>query len=224
VSEIVDDGRVRGARIFVVLAGIAICAVALAFFAAGGATLPERQRSASADDGGQVALDALGQDSAPLGFRPVHRLRAVPVDRMAKGRSGDAPSSVAAAEREERQPEILARDVIEALVAAGETEGIAVFPSPGTDPPKSGLVVPEDFELPEGYVRHYQATDDGKRLEAILMFSPDYEFLDEGGQPVALPDDGVVPPEMAPAGMPLRRLRVPKRDRGGDAGPLGRLP
>jgi hypothetical protein len=74
---------------------------------------------------------------------------------------------------------LLARDVIPALVAAGEKEGIAAFPPPGTDPPKSGILVPEDYELPPGYVRHYQVTDDGKRLGAILMFSPDYEFVDQ---------------------------------------------
>ena len=40
--------------------------------------------------------------------------------------------------------------------------GIALFPPLGTDPLKRGILVPEDFELPEGYVRHYQATDDGE--------------------------------------------------------------
>ena len=97
------------------------------------------------------------------------------------------------------------------LVAAGETEGIAAFPPPGTEPPKSGMVVPDDFVLPEGYVRHYQSSDDGTQLEPILMFSPDYEFIDENGQPVPLPADGVVPPDMAPPGLPLRWLDAPKR-------------
>jgi hypothetical protein len=40
--------------------------------------------------------------------------------------------------------------------------GIALFPPPGTKPIKQGVLVPEDFELPPGYVRHYQATDDGE--------------------------------------------------------------
>ena len=48
-----------------------------------------------------------------------------------------------------------------------------------------GLAVPEDFVLPEGYVRHHQATDDGQAIEPILMYSPDYEFLDAAGNPVA---------------------------------------
>ena len=48
--------------------------------------------------------------------------------------------------------------------------------------------MPEDFPLPEGYVRHYQATDDGEPLPAILMFHPDFEWLDENGNQIPLPD------------------------------------
>jgi hypothetical protein len=69
--------------------------------------------------------------------------------------------------------------------------------------------VPEDFELPEGYVRHYQATDDGASLPAILMFHPDYVLLDANGGPVALPEGGIVPPELAPPGMPIVLLEIP---------------
>ena len=119
----------------------------------------------------------------------------------------------AEADPDEPLPEIDARDVINALVEAGETGGIAAFPPPGTDPPKRGIVVPQDYELPEGYVRHYQSTDDGKDLEPILMFSPDYEFRDQNGQPIALPKDRVVPPELAPAGLPIRTLDVPESGR-----------
>jgi hypothetical protein len=128
------------------------------------------------------------------------------------------------AAREQKQPEVSTRDIIEALRAAGETEGIAAFNPPGTDPIKLGLVVPEDFELPEGYVRHYQVTDGGERLEPILMFSPDYEFLDASGNPVPLPESGIVPPEMAPPGLPHRTLEMPKNPYGpGErAGVLGR--
>ena len=116
------------------------------------------------------------------------------------------------------QPELLARDVIPALVAAGEKEGIAAFPPPGTDPPKSGILVPEDYELPPGYVRHYQVTDDGKRLGAILMFSPDYEFVDQAGRAVPVPANRIVPPEMAPPGLPIRMLELPKEDLAPDHG------
>jgi hypothetical protein len=72
-----------------------------------------------------------------------------------------------------------------------------------------GLAVPEGFELPAGYVRHHQATDDGQRIEAILMFSPDYQWFDAAGQPIQLPPDRVVPPELAPPGLPIRRIVVP---------------
>jgi hypothetical protein len=87
--------------------------------------------------------------------------------------------------------------------------GIALFPPPGTDPPKVGLMVPEDFPLPEGYVRHYQSTDDGEPLPAILMFHPDYVWLDENGNQIALPESLIVPPEMAPPGMPKVPIEVP---------------
>lgn len=90
-----------------------------------------------------------------------------------------------------------------------EPSGIALFPPPGTDPPKRGIVVPEDFPLPEGYVRHHQATDDGEELAPILMFHPDYEWVDDQGGLVELPEDLVVPPEMAPEGLPIELLEIP---------------
>ena len=88
--------------------------------------------------------------------------------------------------------------MIERLHEAGIYSGIAAFPPPGTKPPLVGLAVPDDFELPEGYVRHYQVTDDGQRIAPILMFSPDYEFFDDDGQPIVIPEDRVVPPDLAP--------------------------
>jgi hypothetical protein len=103
-----------------------------------------------------------------------------------------------------------AQEVIDGMRAAGATTGLAAIPPPGTNPVKPGVVVPKDFELPEGYIRHYQTTDDGKRLEPILMFSPDYEFVDEQGKPIELPKDGIVPPEMVPPGMQVRLLDVPE--------------
>lgn len=106
-------------------------------------------------------------------------------------------------------------EVISRLHAAGVHTGLGAFQPPGTRPPLVGLAVPEDFPLPEGYVRHYQATDDGQRIEPILMFAPDREFVDAAGRPVAVPADRVVPPEMAPPGLPLRRIVVPTpRDAG----------
>jgi hypothetical protein len=100
-------------------------------------------------------------------------------------------------------------EVIDRLHAAGVTSGLGAFSPPGTRPPKVGLAVPEDFELPYGYVRHYQATDDGQRIEPILMFSPDVPWHDGAGRPIALPADRVVPPELAPPGLPLQRIVIP---------------
>jgi hypothetical protein len=104
-----------------------------------------------------------------------------------------------------------AAPVIDALNKAGIHEGIAAFPPPGTDPPKTGVIVPEGIELPEGYVRHYQTTDDGEPLPPILMFHPDYTFTDDLGNPIKIPEDRVVPPDMVPEGVPIRMLEVPAR-------------
>jgi hypothetical protein len=99
--------------------------------------------------------------------------------------------------------------VIERLHQAGVYTGLGAFSPPGTRPPLLGLAVPEDFVLPDGYVRHHQATDDGQRIEAILMFAPDRQFFDAAGRPVEVPKDRVVPPELAPPGLPIRRVAVP---------------
>lgn len=88
--------------------------------------------------------------------------------------------------------------------------GILVFPAPGTKRLKAGLVVPEEFALPPGYVRHYQADDKGRMLRPILMFHPDYELVDASGQPIPMPADRVVPPELAPPGLPQEKLEIPK--------------
>ena len=106
-------------------------------------------------------------------------------------------------------------EVIDRLHAAGVRTGLGAFQPPGTSPPLVGLAVPEDFPLPEGYVRHYQATDDGQRIEPILMFSPDFQFFDAAGNPVPIPADRVVPPEMAPPGLPIRRIEIPRPRDGG---------
>jgi hypothetical protein len=100
-------------------------------------------------------------------------------------------------------------EVIDRLHQAGVYGGLGAFSPPGTRPPLIGLAVPEDFALPEGYVRHYQATDDGQRIEPILMFAPDRQFFDAEHRPIAIPKDRVVPPELAPPGLPLRRIAIP---------------
>ena len=109
-------------------------------------------------------------------------------------------------------------EVIDRLHQAGIYTGLGAFSPPGTRPPLVGLAVPEDFVLPEGYVRHHQATDDGQRIEAILMYAPDREFFDAAKRPIVVPKDRVVPPEHAPPGLPIRRIVIPAPLEPGKAG------
>ena len=107
------------------------------------------------------------------------------------------------------QPAPTMGEVIAGLHKAGIRSGLGAFNPPGTSPPLVGLAVPEDYPLPEGYVRHFQATDDGQAIEPILMYSPDYEFLDAAGQAIEIPADRVVRVAQAPAGLPIRQVRIP---------------
>lgn len=106
-------------------------------------------------------------------------------------------------------PEPTGAELIGALNDVGIRTGIGAFNPPGTSPPLEGLAVPEDFELPDGYVRHYQSTDEGVPIEPILMFAPDFTLYDASGRPIAMPGNRVVPPELAPPGLPRRRVRIP---------------
>lgn len=149
---------------------------------------------------------------APVGAAP----RAEPARAPARETVRPTPASVPnarqaarAAEGEQGMISELMRDVAEGLRMNGGSEGIGVYPPKGTDPPKPGIIVPDDFQLPEGYVRYHQVTDDGRRLPPILMFSPDYDFVDADGKPIAVPQNGIVPPEMAPPGLPARILEIP---------------
>jgi len=108
-----------------------------------------------------------------------------------------------------RDENITMKEVIEYLHQLGVHSGLGAFNPPGTRPPLIGLAVPDDFLLPEGYVRHSQATDDGQRIEPILMFAPDYQIFDAANRPIEMPKDRVVPPELAPPGFPIRRIVIP---------------
>jgi len=179
-------------------AQLLLLGAALIFLVAAGAIVVIRlphPAAQSAPAGGVPDLAATRPSPDPSRPPPASRVKALRITRP-------APAPPPAAGR----PELEAKDVIPGLIASGETGGIAVFPLPGTKPVKRGIVVPEDFALPEGYVRHYQMTDDGRQLPPILMFHPDYQFVDERGAPVPLPEDRVVPPDMAPAGLPIRML------------------
>lgn len=110
-------------------------------------------------------------------------------------------------------------EVIDRLRAAGVTGGLAAFNPPGTRPALAGIAAPEGTELPPGYVRHHQFTDDGRRLEPILLFAPDHPLVvaavqaagaGSDGAPVSLQArDLMVPAELVPAGLPARRIVVP---------------
>lgn len=106
-------------------------------------------------------------------------------------------------------------EVIERLHQRGIRSGLGAFSPPGTSPPLTGLAVPENFALPKGYVRHHQATDDGQPIEAILMFAPDFQLMDANNQPIAMPKNLVVPPELAPPGLPIRSVVIPGPGGGG---------
>lgn len=127
--------------------------------------------------------------------------------QLADARSGDENDLASYVSADDPEPTMT--EVIDALRASGERGGLAAFNPPGTSPPLMGLAVPEDFELPPGYVRHHQVTDAGEPIEAILMFSPDHVFRDADGQPIPIPEDRVVPPELAPPGMPIRPVTLP---------------
>lgn len=118
----------------------------------------------------------------------------------------------------EKMREVTAEEYIQALHDAGIYEGIGAFNPPGTSPPLEGLEVPDDYRLPDGYVRHFQSTDDGQSIRPILMYSPDYEFFDANGNPVQIPEDRVVREEDAPPGFPIRPVVIPPKREPGDLG------
>jgi hypothetical protein len=89
-------------------------------------------------------------------------------------------------------------------------EGIHAFPPLGSRQLLSGIIVPDDFELPPGYVRHRQMTDTGELLPPILMFHPHEQPMDWRGEPVPVTADRVVPPTLAPEGMPVELLDAPR--------------
>lgn len=141
--------------------------------------------------------------------RPASQLRLpnVSSETPAEWRTGDANDL--ATYFSPGDPVPTGRELIEALRASGETEGLAAFNPPGTVPLMAGIAVPPDYVLPPGYVRHHQVTDEGEPLEAILMFAPDVELRDASGNLVSIPEDRIVPPEMVPPGLPIRQISLP---------------
>jgi len=210
--------RGRGWRVVGVLAIAALAAfVGYRFIAGRTGSVPGAMGSAT------------GQPSAGPGSASEAASRAVLASRMSSANAGlNATASTAPRDGEDPTPDLSdyvlpgeapsMAHVIGELHRRGIRTGLGAFQPPGTSPPLLGLEVPEDFPLPEGYVRHYQATDDGQRIAPILMFSPDFQLFDARGRPVPMPADRVVPPSLAPPGLPLRQVRIPP-PRNGSAGP-----
>jgi hypothetical protein len=161
-----------------------------------------------------VAAAAPARDDAvakPAASRHARRIERPETERPAPSDAA-APVDPAAPAQPALPPSH--EDVPFSMGKPGEKSGIQLFPARGTKPIKIGIVVPDGFELPEGYVRHFQANDNGELLPPILLFHPDYEWVDEAGNAIELPPDRVVPPELAPPGLPIQMLEVPREPGG----------
>lgn len=199
VRVMADDGAARS----IALLALAVTLVALAAglllegsHDAGPGTAEEPSAQRVASDGSRVAA------KAAAGVPPESATQVASQPRLAPRRMSEE-ALLRALQRAE------ARGTID-VGQPGDRAGIAAFPAPGTKPVKRGIVVPDDFELPPGYVRHYQSTDDGHQLPAVLMFHPDFELVDADGNVVPLPADRLVPPDLAPQGLAIQLLDVPE--------------
>lgn len=181
-------------------------ALALVLAVCAGGYFVTQHRNASANgknDGGEPTprAETAAATPRPVVARPAH----------SKGRESlDLAEWNEAGYIKPGDPVPTAGEVIERLHEAGIHSGLGAFNPPGTSPPLVGLAVPPDFALPPGYVRHHQTTDDGQDIEAILMFSPDFEFFDAAGNRIPIPENRVVPPELAPPGLPIRPIEIPR--------------
>jgi hypothetical protein len=162
-----------------------------------------RKPSGPADAPAPAPLTA----AAPATARGAAQVRPAPAPARAPEGDADPTPDLSSYVARGEKPSM--SDVIERLHQKGIHSGLGAFPPPGTSPPLVGLAVPEDFVLPKGYVRHHQATDDGQRIEAILMFAPGFQLFGPDKRPIPMPENGVVPPELAPPGLPIRRIAIP---------------
>jgi hypothetical protein len=191
-------GSGRGKSVALLAAAVSlVCIALLVLFGRPPAPAPPPEARAPL---ASAAAEAPAPEAAPQGAPP--GAPAVSAPAPAAEPPAREPAAGAGSAPREPEPDVEAGVVV--------PSGIGLFPPPGTDPVKVGLVVPDDFELPEGYLRHYQATDDGQDVPPILLFHPDYELLDDAGQPIPLPADRVVPPELAPPGMPIETVVLPE--------------
>jgi len=218
-----EGGRWRPSPGYVALAvGIVVAGLAYGWMSAPPATTtvddarpaapPAPAAPAEATPVGAVAA-AAPDASAPAA--PARSLPAAagspqaPIQQVSRARDPDGDQTPDISDYVNSGEKPTMAEVIDRLHQAGVTTGLGAFTPPGTRPPLIGLAVPEDFVLPPGFVRHHQTTDDGQRIEAILMFAPDYQPVDAAGRPIAIAKDRVVPPELAPPGLPIRRIVIP---------------
>ena len=193
-----------------VVAGAIACGVSLpeepVRVASSGAALPAERSSASSASSGTVPVEPALPEAAAAASAPAPAAAPIQIPRMREP-SGDQTPDLSDYVNAGEKPTM--NHVIERLHRAGVTTGLGAFNPPGTRPHLMGLAVPEDFTLPEGYVRHYQTTDDGQRIEPILMYARDRPFFDATARPITVPDHRVVPPEFAPPGLPIRCIVIP---------------
>lgn len=194
-----DDGAARSIALLVL--AVALVALAAGLLLEGGPEPSPASIEEHTSGTAPAAPDRLAAGDA-AGIPPAHATRIATKPRLAP-----RPLSEEQLMRALKRAE--ARGTID-LGKPGDVAGIAAFPAPGTKPIKRGIVVPDDFELPPGYVRHYQSTDDGHQLPAVLMFHPDFELVDANGNAVPLPADRLVPPDLAPEGLAIELLDAPE--------------
>lgn len=172
---------------------------------------PAPAERAPADPGERAMRAALERAAqAPPPTAPPQAPPAAPQVRVAAPAA--APGAIPA---EEPEPPLEGprQEVWVDQLPPGDGTGLDAFPKPGTKPILRGLIVPEGYTLPPGYMRHHQTTDDGEALAPILVFHPDHQLFDAEGRPIPLPPDRVVPSELAPSGMERRWLEPPPRRR-----------
>lgn len=191
-----DDGAARSIALLVL--AVTLVALAAGLLLEGG----HEPSTSTPEHGVAPRAAADGATAAVAGVPPQVATQVASRPRLAPRRMSDE-ALLRALQRAE------ARGTID-LGQPGDRAGIAAFPAPGTKPIKRGVVVPDDFDLPPGYVRHYQSTDDGHQLPAVLMFHPDFELVDADGNVVPLPADRLVPPDLAPEGLAIQLLDVPE--------------
>jgi len=187
--------------------GAACVAVAVAGALVGWWLWPVRGASAGGMPPARIQHEAA---AASVGGSP-------PADAAARAASRQPPPAMPSQDPDDLaayfrpgDPEPTGAQVIDALHQAGVRTGLGAFNPPGTSPPLAGLAVPADYELPTGYVRHHQVTDEGVPIEPVLMFAPGFVLRDARGRPIAMPENRIVPPELAPPGMPQRRIEIPR--------------